>query len=95
MTTDVGSCSELIYGNTEEDKAMGAAGAVVPIANPADFAEAVLPLLTDETKWREARDAGIRRVEALYDEKDMLKRYHDIYLEQISDAQPLKIAGGL
>jgi len=95
VTTDVGSCSELIYGNTEEDKAMGAAGAVVPIANPANFAEAVLPLLTDETKWRAARDAGIRRVEALYDEKDMLKRYHDIYLEQISDAQPQKIAGGL
>ena len=95
VTTDVGSCSELIYGNTEEDKAIGAAGSVVPIANPADFAEAVLPLLTDDAKWREARDAGIKRVETYYDEKDMLKRYHDIYLEQIASAQPLKQAGGL
>ena len=95
VTTDVGSCSELIYGNTEEDKAIGAAGSVVPIANPADFAEAVLPLLTDDAKWREARDAGIKRVETFYDEKDMLKRYHDIYLEQIAGAQPLKQAGGL
>ena len=47
VTTDVGSCSELIYGDTEEDRAIGAAGAVVPIANPAAFAEAVIPFLTD------------------------------------------------
>ena len=98
VTTDVGSCSELIYGNTDEDRSIGAAGSVVPIANPAAFAEAVLPYLTDDNKWREARDAGINRVETFYDEKDMLERYHTIYLEQIkhaADTQPLKQAGGL
>lgn len=95
VTTDVGSCKELIYGDTEEDRAIGPAGAVVPIANPAAFAEAVLPFLTDENKWREIRDAGIKRVEKYYDEKDMLDRYHSIYLDRIASAQPqLKQAGG-
>jgi len=95
VTTDVGSCSELIYGDTEEDRAIGAAGAVVPIANPAAFAEAVIPLLTDDTKWRAARDAGITRVEKYYDEKDMLDRYHSIYVDQISGSSTMKQAGGL
>jgi len=95
VSTDVGSCSELIYGDTDEDRAIGAAGAVVPIANPAAFAEAVIPLLTDDDKWREARDAGIARVEKYYDEKDMLERYHSIYLDQIASASKLKQAGGL
>jgi len=95
VSTDVGSCSELIYGDTDEDRAIGAAGAVVPIANPAAFAEAVIPLLSDDDKWREARDAGIARVEKYYDEKDMLERYHSIYLDQIASASKLKQAGGL
>ena len=84
VTTDVGSCHELIFGNTEEDRAIGAAGAVVPIANPAAFAEAVIPLLTDTNKWQSARDAGIARVEKYYNDADMLERYHSIYLDQIA-----------
>ncbi len=87
VTTDVGSCSELIYGDTAEDRAIGAAGAMVPIANPAAFAEAVIPLLTDADKWREARDAGINRVEKYYDEKDMLERYQSIYTHNIALAK--------
>jgi len=94
VTTDVGSCSELIYGNTDEDRAIGAAGAVVPLANPTAFAEAVIPLLSDTKQWKVARDAAIQRVEKYYDEKDMLKRYYNIYLDQIQGAQPLKRAGG-
>jgi len=86
VTTDVGSCKELIFGDTEEDRAIGAAGAMVPIANPAAFAEACIPLLANEDAWRAARDAGIARVEKYYDEKDMLERYHTIYKEKIAHA---------
>ena len=95
VTTDVGSCSELIYGDTEEDRAIGASGTVVPIANPTAFAEAVIPYLTDDNKWREARDAGIARVEKYYDEKDMHETYRSIYLDQIDSTKPMKQAGGL
>jgi len=94
VTTDVGSCSELIYGVSDEDSAIGAAGAVVPIANPGAFAEAVIPLLTDEAQWRTARDAAITRVEKYYDEKDMVERYENIYLDLIANNQPMQQAGG-
>jgi len=60
--------------------------AMVPIANPAAFAEACIPLLANEDAWRAARDAGIARVEKYYDEKDMLERYHTIYKEKIAHA---------
>ncbi len=101
VTTNVGSCKELIYGDTEEDQAIGAAGEMVPIANPAAFAEAVIPYLTDADMWRKARDAGIARVEKYYDEKDMLNRYHSIYKKNIdltkaqAEIAELKQAGGM
>ena len=86
VTTDVGSCRELIYGDTEEDREIGAAGAVVPIANPTALAETAIPLLTNIDKWREARDAAINRVEKYYDEKHMLSRYHSIYKNNIASS---------
>lgn len=97
VTTDVGSCSELIYGGTDEDKAIGSAGEIVPIANPGLFAEAVIPLLTDINKWRAASKVAIKRAETYYDEKEMLDRYHSIYLDNINATQsnnPMKKAEG-
>ncbi|OED38418.1 hypothetical protein AB833_19760 [Chromatiales bacterium (ex Bugula neritina AB1)] len=98
ITTDVGSCSDLLYGNTEEDKSLGQAGAIVPISNPRLFAEAALLLLMDPDKWREARDAAIARVEQYYDAQDMLSHYRAIYTDNITrsieDQQQFKQAGG-
>lgn len=88
VTTDVGSCSELVYGVSEEDKAIGSSGAVVPIANPSEFAEAAIELLNDQDKWRAARDASIKRVETYYDEKDMIRRYESIYQTQMDLNNP-------
>jgi len=89
VATDVGSCSELVYGVSEEDKAIGASGAVVPIANPSEFAEAVITLLSDEGTWRAASNAAIERVETYYDEKDMIRRYADIYQVQLDLTSPI------
>jgi len=92
VTTDVGSCSELVYGVSAEDQAMGSSGAVVPIANPSEFAEAAIELLNDEDKWRAARDAAIKRVETYYDEKDMIRRYEAIYRTQMDLKNPVSKA---
>ena len=89
VTTDVGSCSELIYGVTPEDQALGSAGAVVPIANPAAFAEASINLLTDNTAWQQARDAAIERVETYYDEVQMIASYRKVYTDRISTTADL------
>lgn len=84
ITTDVGGCSELIYGTAGEDREIGAAGKLIPIANPAAFAEAAIELITDKNAWQQASQAASRRVESYYDAEDMLRRYRKIYDDGVS-----------
>ncbi len=79
LATDVGSCRELIEGRTEEDRAIGPAGRVVPIASPEATADAAVELLGDEETWRAAQRAAIARVEKYYDETLLFENYRRIY----------------
>ncbi|OWJ59646.1 GT4 family glycosyltransferase PelF [Paraburkholderia caledonica] len=79
ITTDVGSCRQLIDGYGDEDRALGSAGSVVPIANPAAFAQAVLDLLGDEPRWLAAQQAGLARVQRFYTKKQMIDQYRVLY----------------
>jgi glycosyltransferase involved in cell wall biosynthesis len=79
ITTDVGSCRQLIEGVDEEDRALGSAGMVVQLADPAAFAQAVLSLLADETRWQAAQQAGLARVRRYYTKKQMIDRYRTLY----------------
>ncbi|MDX1253200.1 MAG: GT4 family glycosyltransferase PelF [Gammaproteobacteria bacterium] len=79
LSTDVGSCRELIEGNGEEDRALGAAGAVVPIADPESYAREALALLTNGHRWHAAQAAGIARVERYYTQPMMYDRYRRLY----------------
>ena len=79
VSTDVGSCRQLIEGNDTADRALGAAGRVVGIADPRALADAALALLCDPVAWRTARDAGIRRVEKYYSDALMFARYRQVY----------------
>ena len=81
VSTDVGSCRQLIYGLDERDQAFGAAGSIVNIADPQALGEAALELLTNETAWHAASEAGIRRVEAYYTQEQMFASYRAIYEE--------------
>ena len=81
VSTDVGSCRQLIYGLDQEDQSFGAAGRVVGIADPQALAEAALELLTDGQAWRAASEAGVRRVEAYYTQEQMFASYKSIYDE--------------
>lgn len=79
VSTDVGSCRQLVYGLDEEDRALGAAGEVVGIADPQALADAALRLLTDEAAWHSAAQAGIARVERYYTHPVMFARYRAVY----------------
>lgn len=81
VSTDVGSCRQLIDGLDQQDQSFGAAGRVVGIADPQALAEAALELLTDENAWRAASEAGVRRVEACYTQEQMFASYQTIYDE--------------
>lgn len=79
VATDVGCCRELIEGAEPEDRALGAAGAVVRIADPEASARSILELLDDPRRWAAAQQAGIARVERFYTEGLMLDRYRNLY----------------
>lgn len=79
VTTDVGSCRELIEGNTDEDRLLGPSGAVVPIADPQSTADRIVELLGDSERWHSTQQAGIQRVEKYYTLGMMLDTYLDLY----------------
>ena len=79
VSTDVGSCRQLIEGLDEEDRALGQAGEVVRIASPEALGNAVADLLTDPVSWHAAQQAGIRRVERYYTQEMMFDAYRGLY----------------
>ena len=80
VATDVGSCSELIYGGEDpEDQALGSAGAVCQIANVGQIADAYISYLSDEEKWRSAQQAGLKRVNQFYTQDIFLENYQAVY----------------
>jgi len=83
VATDVGACSEMLFGRSDEDKAIGPCGMIVPIANPTENARAIKSLLSDPEKWRAYGEAGRKRVTRYYEEVDMYKAYRSLYKEAI------------
>ncbi len=79
VSTDVGSCRQIIYGNGPEDEALGPSGRVVGIADPQALATAALELLTDADAWNAAAQAGIQRVERYYSLEMMIGLYRKVY----------------
>jgi polysaccharide biosynthesis protein PelF len=81
ISTNVGSCSELLLGRTEEDKALGPSGIITNIGKPAETGEAMAKLLTDETLRQEMIHSGFKRIEEYYRQDKVIERYQKIYLD--------------
>jgi polysaccharide biosynthesis protein PelF len=86
VATDVGSCHQLIFGLSEEDKALGASGDVVRLADPEALAMAAVGLLSDPVRWASAQQAGITRVERYYTQELMFGAYRSIYTKALEPA---------
>lgn len=87
VSTDVGSCRQLIDGLSAEDQALGSAGRVVGIADPEALGAAVIDLLSDEDAWHAAQKAGIARVEKYYTQQMMFDAYRAIYLSLLEASE--------
>ena len=79
VTTDVGSCRELVEGRTDEDKELGKSGLLTSFHAPGETAAAVINLLTDDVLYNKMSEAGISRVEQYYNVADMVNAYKTIY----------------
>jgi len=79
VSSDVGSCREMIEGSTEEDRELGLAGEVVSIADPQATARAVMGLLGSPERWQQAQATGLARVKRYYSDQLMFERYRQLY----------------
>ncbi|MEY2342358.1 GT4 family glycosyltransferase PelF [Acidithiobacillus sp. IBUN Pt1247-S3] len=77
VSTDVGSCRELILGADGAHPAP--AGKVVPIAEAQALAKAIYELLDDTAEWQRCSDQAILRVESQYREEQMFSAYRHLY----------------
>ena len=89
VSTDVGSCRQLIEGFGDADRALGASGAVVGIADPEALAEAIIALLSDPERWQAAQQAGIQRVENYYTQELMFHQYRSVYQDMLEKSNLL------
>lgn len=81
ITTDVGSCRELIEGLTAEDRSLGSAGRVVSFADHEALGEAAAELLGDDALWRKCQAAAFARAHRYYGQEAMLMAYRGLYRE--------------
>lgn len=88
VATDVGACREQLEGSSREDRALGAAGRVVPFADHQALSRAAVELLTQPDTWRACQRAGIERVARYYDDARMLASYRGVYRDALGAAWP-------
>lgn len=84
IATEVGSCREIVYGMSDEDRALGTCGEIIQIAAPNVAAKAINSILSDPEQWRKMGDIGRQRVQKFYVEKMMYQAYKDLYSEGIA-----------
>lgn len=81
ISTDVGSCSELIFGRTEADRSLGSCGYIAPIGDAEEFAVACLNVLQDLSLHRQMVQSGYQRIDQYYRQDDIVNQYRDLYLQ--------------
>ncbi|MDO5475784.1 MAG: GT4 family glycosyltransferase PelF [Eubacteriales bacterium] len=79
VTTDVGCCKELIYG--EGDDRFGQAGYCVPPMQPHALARAMEDLCRNRARRLQMGRAGKQRAERYFRHEDMIRNYLDTYEE--------------
>lgn len=75
VSTDVGSCSELIYGMSDEDRALGAAGEVVPFGKPDLLAQALFNVVSSPDDLMKMGKVAQIRAKKYYREDITVKNY--------------------
>jgi len=76
VTTDVGGCQELLYGN---DDGFGKAGLVEPVMDIEKIAKAIIRLCRDSELRKKMGENGFNRVSSLYGYEKCVESYRAIY----------------
>lgn len=79
VATNVGSCSELIYGREDESPRLGPGGEVTGLSNPRATAAAIRRLITDQDWFDRCANAIRERCKTYYDQRSVEQAYGDLY----------------
>jgi polysaccharide biosynthesis protein PelF len=88
VTTDVGSCREIIEG-FEGDPVKGCGGIVVEPCNPKAMAVALATILRDDAMRLEMAEVMRRRVGSYYHKDRVTRLYEGLYAELMEQSAPL------
>lgn len=88
VTTDVGSCREIIEG-FDGDPVVGRGGYVVEACNPKDLAQALAAILLDDDMRAEMGRTMLRRIPNLYHKDRIRKIYEDLY-DRLAAGKPVR-----
>ncbi|MDY7018460.1 MAG: GT4 family glycosyltransferase PelF [Chloroflexota bacterium] len=89
VVTDVGGCSELVYGVDEQDFRIGSAGIVTPIRDPEATARAILRIASDPCLAESMSSAARRRVRTFYTRSKFIQSYRELYAKYSCDKSKL------
>lgn len=92
VATDVGCCSEIIYGKNGEMPNVGAGGCISSLANAQSTAENILKLLSDKDYYASCSVAIRARVQRYYNKIDQHSAYANLYELWLTQAVPRKAA---
>jgi len=85
VTTDVGSCREIIEGRNDEHPAIGHAGIVCELSNPKALANAMQKLFVNTNIYQNYSVNIMTRVEKYYNKIDQHKSYKKLYQSLINN----------
>jgi glycosyltransferase involved in cell wall biosynthesis len=91
VTTDVGSCRELLLGRPNEDPPLGPGGDVTPLCNPSATAHSLTRLLTDSDWYDRCSRAIKERVRLYYNKKVVDRTYSQLYARYL-EGEALRIS---
>ncbi len=78
ITTNVGNCRGMLYGDRETDD-LGKAGIVVPILGVNQMAQAMLDLAADEELRKTMGEIGYERAAKYFDGNEVFDKYLELY----------------
>lgn len=81
VSTDVGSCKELLYGSKEDN--LGDCGIIVPVMGYREMAQGILKLARDKRLRENMGRIGLERVSKYYTLEQFIDGYKNIYRELV------------
>ncbi|WP_042356151.1 GT4 family glycosyltransferase PelF [Bacillus rubiinfantis] len=81
VTTDVGNCKGLLYGEQDD---YGEAGIVVPVMQYVEMAKAIIKLCQNPSLREEMGEIGRRRVVSHYTKKAFINQYQQLYENMVN-----------